>query len=87
MRQSIEFYGARLEGLAVRFLAAVEQTTERIIAHAEAGATLTGEFRKRIVQGFPFNVIYRVWEDYIYLVAVAHHHRRPSYWRERADHR
>ena len=40
MRQSIEFYGARLEGLAVRFLAAVEQTTERIIAHAEAGGHL-----------------------------------------------
>ena len=87
MRQSIEFYEARLEGLGLRFLAAVEQTTERIVAHPEAGAPLTGEFRKRIIQGFPFNVIYRVWEGHIYLVAVAHHHRRPSYWRERADRR
>ena len=48
---------------------------------------LSGEFRKRIVQGFPFSVIYRVWEDHIYLVAVAHHHRRPGYWRERTDRR
>ena len=87
MRQSIEFYEARLEGLGLRFLAAVEQTTQRIVAHPEAGAPLTGEYRKRIVQGFPFNIIYRVWEDYIYLVAVAHHYRRPGYWRERADRR
>jgi plasmid stabilization system protein ParE len=86
MRQSIKFYEARLEGLGLRFLSAVEQTTARIVAHPEAGAPLAGEFRKRIVQGFPFN-IYRVSENYIYLIAVAHHHRPPGYWRERADRR
>lgn len=87
MRESIDFYEARLEGLGLRFLAAVEETTKRIIAHPEAGAPLASDFRKRIVQGFPFNIIYRVWEDYIYFVAVAHHHRRPGYWRDRADRR
>ena len=61
-----------------RFLSAVEQTAERISIHPEAGAPLGSEFRKRIVPGFPYNIIYRVWEDYIYLVAVAHHHRRPG---------
>jgi plasmid stabilization system protein ParE len=87
MRESVEFYEARLDGLGLRFLSAVEQTAERITAHPEAGAFLSGEFRKRIVPGFPYNLIYRVWEDYIYLVAVAHQHRRPGYWRERADRR
>jgi len=60
---------------------------QRISTHPDAGAPLAGEFRKRIVPGFPYNIIYRVWEDYIYLVAVAHHSRRPGYWRERADRR
>ena len=87
MRESVEFYEARLEGLGFRFLSAVEQTTERISTHPEAGAPLTSGFRKRIVPGFPYNIIYRVWEDYIYLVAVAHHHRRPGYWRVRSDRR
>jgi len=87
MRESVNFYEAHLDGLGFRFLAAVEQTAERIFTHPEAGAPLAGGFRKRIVPGFPFNIIYRVWEDYIYLVAVAHHHRRPGYWRKRADHR
>jgi hypothetical protein len=53
MRESIEFYEARLEGLGLRFLLAVEQTAERIFTHPEAGAPLAGEFRKRIVPGFP----------------------------------
>jgi toxin ParE1/3/4 len=87
MSESFDFYELRLDGLGVKFLSAVEQTVERISTHPEMGAPLTGEFRKRIVPGFPYNTIYRVWEDYIYLVAVAHHSRRPDYWRERADRR
>jgi toxin ParE1/3/4 len=87
MNESFDFYEARLDGLGLRFLLAVEQTVERISTHPEAGASLAGEFRKRIVPGFPYNVIYRVWQDYTYLVAVAHHSRRPGYWRERADRR
>jgi toxin ParE2 len=87
MRESFEFYEARLGGLGLRFLSAVEQTVERISTHPEAGAPLASEFRKRIVSGFPYNIIYRVSEDYIYLVAVAHHHRRPGYWRDRSTRR
>jgi plasmid stabilization system protein ParE len=87
MRESFEFYEARLGGLGLRFLSAVEQTVERISTHPETGAPLASEFRKRIVSGFPYNIIYRVWEDYIYLVAVAHHHRRPGYWRDRSTRR
>jgi plasmid stabilization system protein ParE len=87
MRESFEFYEARLGGLGLRFLSAVQQTVERISTHPETGAPLASEFRKRIVSGFPYNIIYRVWEDYIYLVAVAHHHRRPGYWRDRSTRR
>lgn len=87
MRESVEFYGVHLDGLGFRFLAAVEQAAERISTHPEAGTPLAGGFRKRIVPGFPYSIIYRVWEDYVYLVAVAHQHRRPGYWRERADRR
>lgn len=87
MRESIEFYEARLDGLGLRFLSAVEQTTGWISTHPEAGAPLSGEFRKRIVPGFPYTIIYRAWEDYIYLVAVAHQHRRPGYWRDRSSRR
>lgn len=87
VRESVEFYEARLDGLGLRFLAAVEETADRICANPEAGTPLAGEFHKRIVLGFPYNIMYRVWEDYIYLVAVAHHRRRPGYWRERADRR
>ena len=84
---SVDFYEARLDGLGLRFLTAMEATAERISTNPEAGSPLAGGFRKRIISGFPYSIIYRVWEDYIYFVAVAHHSRRPDYWRDRADHR
>jgi toxin ParE2 len=80
---SVELYEAHLGGLGQRFLDAVEKAAERIATTPDAGSPLEGGYRKRLVPGFPYNLIYRVWEDYVYLVAVAHQHRRPDYWRER----
>jgi len=84
---SVDFYESRLEGLGIRFLAAVEETTERIAASPGAGSPLTGGFRKRLVAGFPFNIVYRTWDEQMFLVAVAHQHRRPGYWRRRTGRR
>lgn len=57
MNESFDFYEARLDGLGIRFLLAVEQTVERISTHPDAGAlVVAGEFRKRIVPGFPYNI-------------------------------
>lgn len=84
IREAIEFH---IEGLGLRFLGAAEETTERISASPDVGSPLEGKYRKRVVPGFPYNIIYRVWEDYVYVVAVAHQHRRPGYWRERSNRR
>ena len=59
VRESVEFYEARLDGLGLRFLAAVEATAERISTNPKAGSPLAAELRKRIIQGFPYNIIYR----------------------------
>ena len=80
MNESFDFYEARLDGLGIRFLLAVEQTVERISTHPDAGVLVAGEFRKRIVPGFPYSIIYRVWGDYIYLVGDRQNNRptKPS---------
>jgi hypothetical protein len=52
MSESFDFYEARLDGLGLRFLSAVEQTVQRISTHPDAGAPLADEFRKWIVPGF-----------------------------------
>ncbi len=83
VRESTEFYDTHLDGLGLRFLEAVERTVDRISSNPNAGAPLADGFRRSIVSGFPFSIIYRPWEDSVYLVAVAHHRRRPGYWQNR----
>jgi plasmid stabilization system protein ParE len=82
---SADFYETRLRGLGLRLLDAVEDTTRRIAELPDAGAPLGGGFRKRLVPGFPFSIVYRASEDEVYLVAIAHQHRRPGYWQRRRD--
>ncbi|MGH8771908.1 MAG: type II toxin-antitoxin system RelE/ParE family toxin [Burkholderiales bacterium] len=39
--------------------------------------------RRLVMKRFPFSVIYTVVADQIRVLAVAHHSRRPEYWRRR----
>lgn len=34
--------------------------------------------------GFPFDRVYRMREDRLEMLAIAHHRRRPGYWKTRA---
>ena len=39
--------------------------------------------RRHILRRFPYNVIYRVDEEQIHILAIAHHRREPVYWGRR----
>jgi plasmid stabilization system protein ParE len=84
---STAFYESRLDGLGLRFLAAVEETTGRIASSPEGGSPMESGLRRRLVPGFPFSVIYRVADDAVLVLAIAHQHRRPGYWHRRAPRR
>jgi toxin ParE1/3/4 len=82
---AILWYETRRSGLGSEFYDAVSSTIERIRTHPEIGTIRAGRFRHRRVQvlGFPYTVVYRVREDDIYVVAIAHSSRRPDYWKNR----
>ena len=79
---AVEYYEMAVPALGNRFLVAVRATTDLILAHPEAGR-MQGMSRRLAVRGFPYDVAYRVRDDVIDVLAVAHHHRRPGYWRGR----
>jgi plasmid stabilization system protein ParE len=39
--------------------------------------------RRVVLQRFPFSVVYRLLEGTPQIIAIAHHKRRPGYWRKR----
>jgi plasmid stabilization system protein ParE len=79
---AVEYYETAVPGLGNRFLLAVRATTDLIVAHPEIGS-IRGITRRFGVRGFPYDMAYRVRDDVIDILAVAHHHRRPGYWRGR----
>ena len=80
-----EYYETAVPGLGNRFLVAVKRTTEIALQHPDAGSRRGASARQLIVTGFPYEVVYRLRNGVISVLAVAHQHRRPGYWRGRVD--
>lgn len=77
------FYLARNPRLAVEFTEAVEEAFRFVRENMGAGTPVRGALRSWLVRRFPYRVIYREEESRIYVLAIAHHRRRPNYWHRR----
>lgn len=79
--EAVSFYESRLAGLGTSFAAAVQGTVGFIRANPNAGSPLGAQLRKFAVRRFPYSVVYRCEEQRILILALAHHRRRPGYWK------
>jgi hypothetical protein len=80
-----EYYETAVPGLGGRFLVAVTHATAAILQHPDVGGRRGAHARQLIVTGFPYDVVYMFRNDVVSILAVAHHHRRPGYWRDRLN--
>lgn len=54
-----------------------------VMDYPEGAPILSGDFRARVVRGFPYSVIYQVAGEHILVIAVANQHRDPEHLRPR----
>ena len=78
-----KWYERRTPGLGNDFLAAVEVVFERIVESPEIHSVLFRGVRRAMVRRFPYGVSYRIHDDRLEVVAIAHHRRDPNVWRSR----
>ncbi len=72
--------GAEL-GLGIDFSNAVTNRLEMILEFPESAAVFSaGGARKIAVGRFPYNIIYVIRHEIIWVVAVVHQKRHPNYW-------
>jgi plasmid stabilization system protein ParE len=64
-------------------LAEFEQSVGLLSRHPRLGAIWRHGKRRIVMRRFPYSVIYTIADDQIRIFAVAHHSRRPGYWRKR----
>lgn len=77
------YYSEAQAGLGARFSAAVEEAAARALAFPFSGSPHRSNTRRVLVKDFPFSLIYRPEPEGSVIFAVAHHARRPYYWRSR----
>jgi plasmid stabilization system protein ParE len=81
--QAIRWYRAQAPGLGDAFLIEVLATADRIVRFPDAWHPLDEEVRRCRLSRFPYALIYTIDNGDILVLAVAHLHRRPNYWRDR----
>ena len=83
LAEAIQFYEDRSAGLGSRFRDHVSGAVDFLREFPLAAPVLDFGVRKRVVRKFPYNLLYSVEDEYIFILAVAHHKRRPDYWVDR----
>jgi plasmid stabilization system protein ParE len=83
MIEAARYYESKSDGLGSEFLAEVERTIESIKAHPSAAAIIRSHIRRRLLNRFPFGLLYAIDDNHILILAVMHLRRRPGYWKAR----
>ena len=83
---AVRWYEARRPGLGGELYDAVRATIEGIERQPEIGTTayVDPKSRRMLVARFPYHVVYRLEDDEIVILAIAHMKRRPGFWKHRS---
>lgn len=84
LRDAAEYYRERAGvALSQALFTEFEHSVRMLMQHPLLGALWAQGKRRLVMKHFPFSVIYTVASEEIFILAVAHHSRRPGYWRKR----
>jgi len=78
-RAAVLWYRERSERAAAAFESAIERIGESPVTYPVAD----GELRRLLLDRFPYGILYAIGTSSVRVIAVAHLHRKPGYWRGR----
>jgi len=81
--EAIEYYNYEVSGLGEAFLSEVSNVLDRIGKYPEAWPSCSKRTRRTQTRRFPYGIMYQIRKDEILIVAIAHLHRKPDYWKDR----
>ena len=81
----IEYYEFEVPGLGQMFQDEIKRVLRIIKEIPEIGLFESEHIKKYILHKFPYKILYSIEKDHIYIIAIAHMHREPSYWVNRIN--
>ena len=90
LEEAAEWYEREIPGLGARLIDAFEHAIDLLRENLPPLTSLPGEAAHRgakrlLLHRFPFSVITIEQGDEFVVVALAHHARRPGYWKDRSS--
>lgn len=85
LEDAFNYLELEFEGLGRRFKSEVRSAAKLIARHPPAWSVERGEVRKCLLHKFPYKLLYSIETDHIFIIAIAHQHRKPDYWIDRPE--
>ena len=85
-----KWYEKQRAGLGQEFRTAIDEGMERLLKAPLAASPIVNlppsiGARRIFVKRFPYSIVFIEHGEDLWVVAFAHHRRRPGYWRERLE--
>jgi toxin ParE1/3/4 len=80
-RASFRWYLARSAAAAEGFQVALKEAIDSLAEAPYRWPEVEEGIRRRLLNRFPYSILYEVDEHTVTIVAVMHHSRQPSYWK------
>jgi len=78
---AVDWYEMEQSGLGQRFLAEIRSALKRITVFPDSCTVISPGLRRCLTRKFPYMLVYGIEERTVVIVAVAHMHRAPQYWK------
>lgn len=79
------WYDRQLPSLGAQLREEVRTVLRRLCQWPLAFPVERGEIRRVTLGRFPYKLLYAIELDCIYVIAIAHQHRKPDYWAGREE--
>ena len=80
-----KYYEEQQQNLGLDFITETERAMDTIAADPTLWAIRFENFRRFLLQRFPFEIWYEDHPEFIRILAIAHQRRRTFYWNRRVD--
>jgi plasmid stabilization system protein ParE len=80
LTDAASFYEGSAAGLGVDFLAEMERLVALVCVYPDVGREYPDAIRTVSARRFPYTLVYQVFGQRIFILAVAHQRRAPRYW-------
>jgi hypothetical protein len=83
LHEAAEWYDREVPGLVADFAKEFDRALSRLLDDPLHWRQIQPGVRRCLLKRFPYAIIYDLPGDMLRIIAVAHLHRKPGYWRDR----